>query len=144
MDRVAIIRSANKIDSIAATGNRKAQAAQSRIIEKANAAGLKVDSATQAGIASAGVKVAGATIPGASVLTNALGAASGRSLGGKGAFGGEEEAQSDTSSTTNSAKMRFLELQNAIQAEASMFQTMSSVSKAAHDTLKSIINNIRA
>lgn len=41
-------------------------------------------------------------------------------------------------------QMADLDLQRAMQKQQQTMQTMSNISKSAHDTLKSIINNLRA
>ena len=95
------------------------------------------------GVAQVGLGVAGATIPGASVLTNAIGGAFGSNLAGQGGMTGRAGAGSMVSEMA-AMNMQFLALQNAIQMESRKFQTLSSASRARHDIAMKSIKNTRA
>ncbi len=95
------------------------------------------------GVAQVGLGVAGATIPGANVLTNAIGGAFGSNLAGQGGTAGGAGAGSMVSEMA-AMNMQFLALQNAIQMESRKFQTLSNASRARHDIAMKSINNTRA
>lgn len=72
----------------------------------------------------------GAKIPGASVLTQAIGGMD----AGSGSMVAEMAKQN----------AQFMALQNAVQMESRKFQTLSNVAKARHDIAMSAIRNTRA
>lgn len=53
------------------------------------------------------------------------------------------EALSFAETISDMSQMDQLDLQNAMQKNSQMLQTVSNISKTTHDTLKSIIQNIR-
>lgn len=96
------------------------------------------------GIAQAGLGVAGTTIPGASVLTNAIGGAFGSNLAGQGGRSGGRAGAGSMVAEMAAMNMQFLALQNAVQMESRKFQTLSNASRARHDIAMKSINNTRA
>jgi hypothetical protein len=92
------------------------------------------------GVASVGLNVVGAAVPGASVLTNALGSA----LGAGGNFGDTPGLSGgDMVSKMAAMNTQFLALQEATQMESRRFQTLSNASKARHDIAMNAIRNMK-
>jgi hypothetical protein len=92
------------------------------------------------GVAQVGLGVVGQAVPGASVLTNALGSAlgSGGNFGDTPGLGG-----SDMVSKMAKMNMEFLALQEATQMQSRKFQTLSNASKARHDIALNAIRNMK-
>lgn len=95
--------------------------------------------------------VVGTVVPGASVLTNALGSALGGSFGnylaaggGFGSSAGMSGAGGSMVSEMAAMNMQFMALQNAVQNESRKYQTISNASKARHDIAMNAIRNIKA
>lgn len=61
-----------------------------------------------------------------------------------GALGKLPPGSEELSSASNDAELTTLQMQQALQKQQQIMQTMSNISKQAHDTLKATINNIRA
>jgi hypothetical protein len=101
------------------------------------------------GVAQVGLGVAGQVIPGASILSQALG---GAGFGGGGAGGlGNFSSSAGVGQTGNNMmqdmmamNMQFMALQQRVQQESQRFQTLSNVLRSKHDVAMNSIRNAKA